>query len=394
MFGIDKIIEKIWEDIFKTWLEKATGRQKIILFICSIIFAAGFFWKNYILDYLDIISYLPKVVLVDEKDTHAPRIPITSELFDTLKETKKRLYLRAKQDTRDISNEIYTSWTTSQLIISFGKDRKKLGSIEKSNILNKINIGKAINCPCWAELKNSNKDFHLPFVAGWISSALALLNVPLESDVFDFIIKEQSSEGWWSMFPANTDRQYASTYATAWAVMGLKDQVERHLISGYQLQEANDAISKGVTWLSSEQKSAKWKNYPYLVNGSEYSESISGLVLHLLNRFGSNDVDYFNKKWIDVLPNRVVTIEEVEKPYIEILTPSGPIFDHFQQIIMPWMLIATVDAYRSGSFWQKAKALRWLEKVLADEGFMSSDSRMPWWRAESLIGINYIIRED
>jgi S-adenosylmethionine/arginine decarboxylase-like enzyme len=67
-------------------------------------------------------------------------------------------------------------------------------------------------------------------------------------------------------------------------------------------------------------------------------------------------------------------------------------FDHFEQITMPWLIVATVDAFTSGDTFERAKALKWLERTLDDDSISASDVHNNWWRAEILYSLNYSIK--
>ena len=65
--------------------------------------------------------------------------------------------------------------------------------------------------------------------------------------------------------------------------------------------------------------------------------------------------------------------------------------DRFQQITLPWMLIATVDAYPSGDVFQKARARNWIDAALTEHSVLTADaSTNNWWRAELLYALKYV----
>ena len=67
--------------------------------------------------------------------------------------------------------------------------------------------------------------------------------------------------------------------------------------------------------------------------------------------------------------------------------------DHFQQITLPWMLIATVDAYSSGGIFQKARARDWIDAALSEHSVLTADANTNnWWRAEFLYALKYVGR--
>jgi hypothetical protein len=99
-----------------------------------------------------------------------------------------------------------------------------------------------------------------------------------------------------------------------------------------------------------------------------------------------------NEEWLENLPPHIISVNDSEKYRIEILTSSGNAIDDFEQLEMPWTLVATVDAYPSGTLSQKAKAVRWLEANLNYKSVQSIDTRKDWWKAEVLYSLNYAMK--
>ena len=68
--------------------------------------------------------------------------------------------------------------------------------------------------------------------------------------------------------------------------------------------------------------------------------------------------------------------------------------DHFVQLKLPWMLTATIDAYRSGDAVERARALRWIESTVAGKSVEQADSDANnWWRAELLYSLAYLLAQ-
>jgi hypothetical protein len=299
-------------------------------------------------------------------------------------------------DLDESSKDILTPWSAAQAVVAIDDFHKS--KLDVQPLVELINSGRAPMCECWAETPDRSPDFHNPFIAGWILYAFAEMGIPISKATLETLLTEQQVGGWWSMFPANNDRQYASTYTTAWVLLGVSKQKQKGYVSADQISAVDKALKRGTQWLLSARNHARWKNYPYLTaDEASQSESISGVVLHTINNVIDVealqlDKEQLNKEWLDKLPDRIVTAGEVEKVYIGIQTKSGWAFDHFEQLPMPWLTVATVDAFRSGDIFQRAKALKWLENVVEDESVSSSDSRNSWWRAELLYSLNYAIK--
>ena len=53
------------------------------------------------------------------------------------------------------------------------------------------------------------------------------------------------------------------------------------------------------------------------------------------------------------------------------------------QITLPWMLIATVDAYPNGTIFQKARARNWINAALSKHSVLTADANTENWSARS-----------
>jgi hypothetical protein len=384
-------IRKIIVDELIAWFRRISLIAKIAVICIIAAIIGGIYYKDEVVRYAGIALYVPRAIFGDLSHAgplKATSLPLSSHTEESTKEIERRLVQREFDDLAHMSNGKFTPWSVSQAVISVATD-----IADKEKIVAFINSGHAQGCACWGEIANSSRDFHVPFISGWIFYAFAELKIPVTEEALDTLLAEQNEEGWWSTFPANNDRQYASTYTTAWALLGLLRQKREGYIKGEKVAAVERALTLGGEWLSSVRSAAaRWKNYPYLIHGAKESESISGLVLHTLNQLLGDNVHHFNMKWLERLPEGIIGAGESEQYYIEISTPSGMAFDHFEQLKMPWTIVATVDAYSSGNIWQRAKALKWLEDILNDESVSESDGQNNWWRAEVLYSLHYTVK--
>ncbi len=375
-------------DAFK----KLSLATRISAAIILLLIGGGYYYKDLVSKYLGLMLYVPRVVLADvQYGREFKRIPFTQDVREILKETQRRLNLKAADDISKISDGTFTPWSASQTVVSLQGSEEFIK--DKDILVNFIYSGRIDGCECWSELPKQNIVFRSPLISGWVLYAFADLKVKASQEAVKKLLAEQQGEGWWPIFPANADKQYASTYATAWAILGLFRQHENGYIDPSQVDAVKKALEHGAAWLSARRHTARWRNYPYLIDNSEESDSISGLVLHALDRIsGQENLKHFNTAWLDKLPNHVVTAGDVEHSYITVPVPSTVTIDHFEQLKMPWMVVATLDAFSSGNWWQRAKALKWLEDTLSDESVLSSDALGDWWRAEVLYSLNYAMR--
>jgi hypothetical protein len=366
----------------------------IAISIISAISVAAYHYRDILISISYDVIYIPRVL------TDSSSIPFSSDISTHMVSTQHRLLLTIDTDLDEISSgttsNILVPWSAAQAVVAVHDfDKSKL---DVQHIVKFINYGKAPMSECWAETPDRLREFCNPFIAGWILYAFAEMGIPSSKATLETLLSEQQVGGWWSTFPANNDRQYASTYTTAWVLLGVSKQKQKGYVSADQISAVDKALIRGTQWLLSARNHARWKNYPYLTaDEASQSESISGVVLHAINNVIDVealqlDKEQLNKEWLEKLPDRIVTAGETEKVYIGIPTKAGWAFDHFEQLQMPWLTVATVDAFPSGNVFQRAKALKWLENVLDDESVSSSDSRNNWWRAELLYSLNYAIK--
>ena len=236
------------------------------------------------------------------------------------------------------------------------------------------------------------------YLSGWIMAATCgprrVWRFPqLEADIF-CRNKELMKVGA-HVSPIGAQRiNMLPAYATAWAIIGLSEQIDRAaLLSPEDTRRAQGAIVSGVNWLVQHRSpKARWKPYPNWPSSVEF-DSISGLVLHALHASHLPSTRALDMEWLENLPQRRIAASDEEriKGEGELRTPTGSVYDHFIQFPLPWILVATTDAYASGDLWQRSKALQWVETNATDETVKTSDSsENNWWRAELLYALRYM----
>ena len=83
----------------------------------------------------------------------------------------------------------------------------------------------------------------------------------------------------------------------------------------------------------------------------------------------------------------------MEENFVELRGSNNERIDHFKQIELPWMLIATVDAYPSGDVSEKGRARNWIDAALSEHSVLTADATTnEWWRAELLYALKYVRR--
>jgi len=277
-------------------------------------------------------------------------------------------YLMSEVGKMD-SNYLWGPWTASQLVTGLGN---KVNDDIKSNYYKLTNKLLVDTCCCWREIVNQN-DFR---ASGWIGSAIGYLKlVPqYRCNIFDFFLNNQLEDGSWSMLLVDRGwTQYSSTYATCHVIRALKSMLSR--ITDLHMQRKIEAsIKKGGEWLVANRfdtATSKWKDYP---KDSAYqaisSMSLSGLAIHTLNLIGMSTPE-INRKWLYNwrLPQTMISISAKEQSDVfyrlnEDVKGVATDRDLTRHLILPWEIIATIDAYKDGGFYEKIEANIWLDEVV------------------------------
>ncbi|GAB2862865.1 hypothetical protein GCM10027277_34330 [Pseudoduganella ginsengisoli] len=318
-------------------------------------------------------------------------IPLTSEMQVTVLDIQDRLHTVNQNDTHLIPTLGLTGWSASQTLLSIAELRN---SQQGAQLTGYIRARRLAPCNCWAELNDDKENKGWTFITGWVLAALAAHGTEAEPVEIEFLLNHQNADGSWSSIPDKTLPQYASVYATAWATLGLLKQSNAALIKDTAMaKSASDAASRGAAWLLNvRQPKARWKPYPYQT-ASSISGSISGLAMHTLHEAMPRQVSSLEQDWLENIPESPVPASLGENSYVEIKSSETRQIDHFVQLTMPWMLMATVEAYPHGTIQQKIRALSWIEQTLAHESVRNADTEQGnWWRAELGIAINHLVR--
>jgi hypothetical protein len=295
-------------------------------------------------------------------------------------------HLRAELSKRGTPGN-YTSWTIGQIIVSLqGR------STAEANDLALFFEKQDADTDCWKQLPTEPQ--HL-VATSWVLTALADTGTPLGNRGLACILDSQNQEGWWPLFwPATRDRFNASTDATAWSILALDSQLRHDTIPKEKVQRATQALQNGRSWLEETriQGKARWYDYPFSPEQIE-SVSASGLVLHVLHQTGAGPSKELDGIWLDSLPDHVFFADQNEvSSHATALLPEGTFHrDATRQYVLPWLLVATVDAYPASSSRQRVKALRLVRGCLTT--LEESERRVlqfPWAAAEFEIALRYL----
>jgi hypothetical protein len=278
--------------------------------------------------------------------TTPPGMAMDSQTKEQLAAISARLSATVQSDLLGINGGPLTPWSAAQAIDALFENANS--KVAVNQLISLIKNNETNGCFCWTEVPGTSNGV-LVFIGGWVMMAFADLgeNV-MDSDIMH-VLGTQNPQGWWPMFQDRTDGQFASTYSTASIVLGLDRVRSKRMISDTLRSTVNEAITRSVSWLlTTRTTSGRWIPFPNMPisRDNKESDSISGLVLHTLHVAHASGLAALDQSWLSNLPSRPPDASAVEKHYIEL---NGRI-DNFVYVPLPWMLIATADAYANGNF--------------------------------------------
>lgn len=384
----DRLVSSVLDPVAEWVLALSWAKRCMILLFISIGFVA---WRNPA-PVKDAASFLTHALRVARAGSTG--IPLTTGLSQHTSSIRARLLATNSNDVNLVSSGGITGWSSAQILMAISRPGK--ATIDEERLIRYIRATRLPGCNCWPELNGDDERHAWTFVSGWVMAALARKQVPASAGELAFLLDQQNPDGSWSSIPQQNLSAYASVYTTAWAVIGLLAQAEAGLLPDQETASSARASAKrGAAWLLNNRLSnARWKSYPNL-QSSSISESISGVAMHALHLAVPEQMEEIDKTWLNSLQDSPVPASTAEKNYVEIKRGGTLYIDHFEQLTMPWMLIATVDAYVHGTLLQKTRALAWVEGTLSHESVANADLQPDnWWRAELLIALNYLSQHD
>ncbi|WP_460762703.1 nSTAND1 domain-containing NTPase [Niabella terrae] len=368
--------------------ERRLGRITLA-FLTSIIIAliCIFYWDNFYFSYKMMTSNDQYPVIKDREKLQLAADILENDVYNTA----------AKIGFTDIN-----TWEAAQLMMALYRD----SAFDGNHRLRGQYLGlaqrtlKTKSCS-WNEIRH----FDDIRASSWIISANGMLglNHAFSCNPVNFLLDHQDSSGAWPMYvlPA-TVKNYNATYATCHVLRALNNALPS-IPDSLQKVRTRLAIEGGVQWLLtsiSDFKKARWGDYDQKQGRYEslpVSMSISGLAIHTLNILGSS-TDTLNQHWLKslLLSDAAMDINLRERSDKSFLDDNLDVIlkDETRHLILPWMLIATVDAYSSGTFSERLRANKWINRVIEnlDPGLLPQTDRFA--RAEVLISLRYLMKDN
>lgn len=306
---------------------------------------------------------------------------------------------------------IEQAWSTAQVVVAV----QGAGKSDFGPAIDFIESQKDPKCSCWEQFCHPNGPPHLvaatlscdasnpPHMAAsaWILTAYARLGRRVPDPQIQFFLDNQFPDGSWPVYVGAAPGE-ASTYATALVVFALYEQLNAGLVPKQLESTVKAAMESGRAWLISHrtERLARWTDYPVATHEpfrTMDSLGLSGQVLHILHRTGQTGLEDIDREWIRSLPQAVpggadndASSREIEnKKGLSIYTDSSRYF------ALPWLIVATADAYPSGTTAERARALDQLEhSLVALEP--AEQAALKWGEyvaAELLIALRYISKD-
>jgi len=377
---LDTLIDPVWKRVLKLpWPAR--------LLVLALCLAVGLLASS---PHLAKDAYRVPSSLIRAATADVGTIPIDSAVAGRARQTIAKLSSTVEQDLTLERMKNDTPWPIAQVYLALPKASARA---DNEAIIDFLRTNSEPGCGCWREIPGNAGRPRNIFISGWMLLALSRLDAAATPAELEFLLTARHDDGWWPVFPLDRDLSFGSAYATAWAVIGLQSQFAKSFIDKRQATRVTGAMQAGSVWLLShrEPSAARWKDYPLQRDGI-VSESISGVALHALHMWVPNALTQLDKLWLDTLPKLPIPVDEADRVYRYYRTQDGLANDDYVQIKLPWLLVATADAYPSGDLLQRAKALRWLDEALDQRSVQDADTKPEnWWRAELLFALRYVL---
>lgn len=284
-------------------------------------------------------------------------------------------------------------WTFSNFTVALAKTGYSLETERLDAIFNKNQTDEG----CWIEERTGCK----MIISGWVMLAKKELGKPITDKQLEFVLKNQSPEGWFPAYPFPNDSKNATTHPTLIIVWGLTEQLRHNLIAENNKEKVRNAITKGTSWLLKTRKRQtqdfQWTACPNDVELSHLpSFGLDGMVISVLHNVAESglpipnlaeELKEIDSMWLDHLSQMPsLPLEHQVDGRCNTLTSDGDIMDRTIRFTIPWSLIATADAFPNGTDWQKAVAVRWLENFPLGKEYKG----FKFAEAEHLIGLSHL----
>lgn len=328
-------------------------------------------------------------VYVSFQDRSRPVVLLTEKLSEITSDMKVTILDSAKL----INHSTMDAWSAAQLVTGLSG---MLNDTLKRNFFELTSKSMFDTLCSWREMQ-AHKDFR---ASGWIVSAIAKfgLNEKYRCRPYEYLIAHQLIDGAWSATEIDLKLvAYGSTYSTCLVLRAL--HISLQTISDATIRERIEtAIQRGVNWLMRNKENgseALWCDYPKRPAGQyAVSKSLSALVIHTLNVVGFA-TSKINREWLASLKDSNdkldIDFRELSDVVYRVSIEGALYRDLSRHLVIPWQIIATIDAYPYGDLSEKIGANIWLNNVIArlDRENIRKESAA-FIKAEIYIALRYL----
>jgi len=296
----------------------------------------------------------------------AARVPLNSEVRRAVQEKADQLasVLDRRLDKR--RRFARDPWTSARVLVALKEhDPAYARSINRKRVESYFRSLAGPECACWRVLPNGRYPNHIG-ITSWALRALAAYEVRAQVAELRFLLATQHRDGRWPLYAGAKEERFASSYATAAAILALHEQSA--LQPDPKLKERlAAAVQRGGDWLKKHAApdGARWADYPSWPKGGDEFLGVSGFVLVALHRVGAAGLEGLDHDWMRRLPRDAPAAPESEASARSIRVGKRSYPERTRYFRLPWSVLATAIAYPNASLEGKVDAIEWLERVLA-----------------------------
>ena len=291
-------------------------------------------------------------------------VPLPDETRRAAGEKAKQL--AAALDTRLDKKLAGEAMTSAQILVALGEnDPGYVGRADVKRVEQYFRSVAGPECACWRRFPQGKYPDHIG-VTSWALWTFAQYGIPAHKSELQFLLSTQGADGGWPLFAGAQQGKFASSYATAAAILALHGQSALQP-DGEQKKRLAAAVQRGADWLKSRVAPgrARWADYPAWSEAKEESLAVSGFALFALHRVGASWLGSLDRDWMRELPPQAPAALGGEAPARKVQVGKRSYRDETRYYELPWTILATAEVYRSAWFFGKVRAVQWLERALA-----------------------------
>jgi hypothetical protein len=337
-------------------------------------------------------------------------LPLTGrekkELDDSIKHIVDIVARETSVETQNLtpSTNTYSAWSIAEWSVALQGIHAQNDPLFTAKNFETFVDGLRDQTGGWKEYsKKSDDPVHMG-ATGWIVFAKARFGIRASEAELDFLINGSNRRGSWPMYPTTQMDQdfYGSTYATAWVALALHEQAEKCKLPDELERRCKNAVSNAKQWLIGRANKGLWKLYYDYPNQRDASLSNSGLILHFFHHLDKEDPRQYyvsgelkglDQDWLEQLSVVPPYADSFESWNLDVPIAGDRRFrDAVRCQKLPWVIIATVDAYANGTVAQRMKCLEFTENLFRRLPKISEECspENSWMLTELLVALRHL----